>query len=113
MKKGIIISLVAMVLVALVGCGIANKLEGTKWELDLLGSAKTVYSFESGNVLKMTSTVGSFDPTVTEGTWECSGNDLTLAYDGTTVTYVVDIDGDTMYWGTELIRDVFTLTRVK
>jgi ABC-type Zn uptake system ZnuABC Zn-binding protein ZnuA len=112
MKKGIFISLVAMVLVVLVGCGIANKLEGTKWETDdLLGVQ--VWSFEADGVLKVTTTVTIIEEvtsTVT-GTWSADGNELTVDLGAGAGVYEVEIKGDEMNF-TLQGQPYLTFTRV-
>lgn len=106
MKKGIAITLALVMMVLFVGCGLANQLEGTKWEITESEDGvtqKLVFNFqeESKFVLTVSVSVPEFDYEESfsmSGSWSVDGDQLTISYNdgGETVTETAtaEIDGD-------------------
>lgn len=105
MKKGIAITLALVMMVLFVGCGLANQLEGTKWEITETEDGvtqKLVFDFqkESKLVLTVSVSVPGYDVISYSmgGSWSVDGDQLTISYnyDGETVkeTATAEIDGD-------------------
>lgn len=106
MKKGIAITLALVMMVLFVGCGLANQLEGTKWEITETEDGvtqKLVFDFqkESKLVLTVSVSVPEYDYEESfsmRGSWSVDGDQLTISYnyDGETVseTATAEIDGD-------------------
>ena len=109
MKRTIAITL-TLVMVLFVGCGLANQLEGTKWEmLEAIdyesGTAKIVYDFQKEGKFVMTviqsMPESSLEQTISmNGTWSVDGDQLTVSWiiDGETIatSCAVEIDGDVL-----------------
>lgn len=97
-------------MVLFVGCGLANQLEGTKWEmLEAIdyesGTAKIVYDFQKEGKFVMTviqsMPESSLEQTISmNGTWSVDGDQLTVSWiiDGETIatSCAVEIDGDVL-----------------
>ena len=106
MKKGIAITLALVMMVLFVGCGLANQLEGTKWEITESEDGyteKLVFDFqkESKLVLTVSYSMPEYDIDSSYsmgGSWSVDGDQLTISYnyDGETVkeTCTAEIDGD-------------------
>lgn len=106
MKKGIAITLALVMMVLFVGCGLANQLEGTKWEITESEDGytqKLVFDFqkESKFVLTVSYSMPEYDIDSSYsmgGSWSVDGDQLTISYnyDGETVkeTCTAEIDGD-------------------
>ena len=105
MKKGIAITLALVMMVLFVGCGLANQLEGTKWEITESedgATTKLVFDFqkESKLVLTYSFSMPGYDVISYSmgGSWSVDGDQLTISYnyDGETVkeTCTAEIDGD-------------------
>lgn len=106
MKKGIAITLALVMMVLFVGCGLANQLEGTKWEITESEDGytqKLVFDFqkESKLVLTVSYSMPEYDIDSSfsmSGSWSVDGDQLTISYtDGgetITETATAEIDGD-------------------
>lgn len=113
MKKGIAITLALVMMVLFVGCGLANQLEGTKWELRQSESSGGVtseiivtYDFQKDNVFKMSmdfymngELISEYSGSAT-GKWYVDGDELTIEHtEGGVTTKEVctaEIDGDVL-----------------
>lgn len=127
MKKGIAITLALVMMVLFVGCGLANQLEGTKWEITESEDGvtqKLVFNFqeESKFVLTVSVSVPEFDYEESfsmSGSWSVDGDQLTISYNdgGETVTETAtaEIDGDklTLTVTEDGETEKVVLTRVK
>lgn len=117
MKKIAIVALALVIAMAFVGCGAANLLTGTTWEVtewNSVGYAK--FAFEKDNVCKYTYGASAAAAADLTYSWSADGNILTI----TTTTgavygeYEVTITGDEMTWvATDDENDVIKLARVK
>lgn len=105
MKKGIAITLALVMMVLFVGCGLANQLEGTKWEITESEDGytqKLVFDFQKESKLVLTVSVSVPDYPVQSfsmgGSWSVDGDQLTISYnDGeetVSETATAEIDGD-------------------
>ena len=106
MKKGIAITLALVMMVLFVGCGLANQLEGTKWEITESEDGyteKLVFDFQKESKLVLTVSYSMPEYDIEEsfsmgGSWSVDGDQLTISYnyDGETVkeTCTAEIDGD-------------------
>ena len=106
MKKGIAITLALVMMVLFVGCGLANQLEGTKWEITESEDGyteKLVFDFQKESKLVLTVSYSMPEYDIEEsfsmgGSWSVDGNQLTISYNdgGETVTETAtaEIDGD-------------------
>ena len=107
MKKGIAITLALVMMVLFVGCGLANQLEGTKWEITESEDGyteKLVFDFqkESKLVLTVSYSMPEYDIDSSfsmSGSWSVDGDQLTISYndgEGNTITETgtAEIDGD-------------------
>ena len=127
MKKGIAITLALVMMVLFVGCGLANQLEGTKWEITESEDGytqKLVFDFqkESKLVLTVSYSMPEYDIDSSYsmgGSWSVDGDQLTISYnyDGETVkeTCTAEIDGDklTLTVTEDGETEKVVLTRVK
>lgn len=109
MKKGIAITLALVMMVLFVGCGLANQLEGTKWELresEETVEVVMIYEFQKDNVLKMSmemyldgELMSEYSESVT-GKWYVDGDQLTIevTQNGVTTkeTCTAEIDDDVL-----------------
>ena len=115
MKKLAVVALALVIAMSFVGCGLANQLEGTKWEIreteEEMGikvSAVFAWEFKADDVFVeslsyefdlpaeyegMEDEFASYLPSdsVATGTWSASGDQLTLSGYG---TVTAEIDGD-------------------
>lgn len=106
MKKGIAITLALVMMVLFVGCGLANQLEGTKWEITESEDGytqKLVFNFQEESKLVITVSYSMPEYDIEEsfsmgGSWSVDGDQLTISYNdgGETVTETAtaEIDGD-------------------
>ena len=106
MKKGIAITLALVMMVLFVGCGLANQLEGTKWEITESEDGyteKLVFDFQKESKLVLTVSYSMPEYDIEEsfsmgGSWSVDGDQLTISYNdgGETVTETAtaEIDGD-------------------
>ena len=106
MKKGIAITLALVMMVLFVGCGLANQLEGTKWEMSETvdgATEKLVFDFQKESKLVLTVSYSMPEYDIEEsfsmvGSWSVDGDQLTISYNdgGETVTETAtaEIDGD-------------------
>lgn len=106
MKKGIAITLALVMMVLFVGCGLANQLEGTKWEITESEDGytqKLVFDFQKDSKLVLTVSYSMPEYDIDSsysmsGSWSVDGDQLTISYnyDGETVseTATAEIDGD-------------------
>ena len=106
MKKGIAITLALVMMVLFVGCGLANQLEGTKWEITESEDGytqKLVFDFQKESKLVLTVSYSMPEYDIEEsfsmgGSWSVDGDQLTISYNdgGETVkeTCTAEIDGD-------------------
>lgn len=132
MKKGIAITLALVMMVLFVGCGLANQLEGTKWEIvesetsgGITIKSVVTYDFQKDNVLKMTADVYMNDELMSEygmsltGKWYVDGDELTIEYTEGSVTTketcIAEIDGDVLKltMTEDGVTQTISLTRVK
>lgn len=127
MKKGIAITLALVMMVLFVGCGLANQLEGTKWEITESEDGyteKLVFDFqkESKLVLTVSYSMPEYDiegSSSMSGSWSVDGDQLTISYnDGeetVTETATAEIDGDklTLTVTEDGETEKMVLTRVK
>lgn len=127
MKKGIAITLALVMMVLFVGCGLANQLEGTKWEMSETvdgATEKLVFDFqkESKLVLTVSYSMPEYDIDSSfsmSGSWSVDGDQLTISYtDGeetVTETATAEIDGDklTLTVTEDGETEKMVLTRVK
>lgn len=127
MKKGIAITLALVMMVLFVGCGLANQLEGTKWEMSETvdgATEKLVFNFqeESKLVLTVSYSMPEYDIDSSfsmSGSWSVDGDQLTISYnDGeetVTETATAEIDGDklTLTVTEDGETEKVVLTRVK
>ena len=128
MKKGIAITLALVMMVLFVGCGLANQLEGTKWEHTESEdgvTTKLVFDFqkESKLVLTVSYSMPEYDiegSSSMPGSWSVDGDQLTISYkDGKggtiTETGTAEIDGDKLTLTTteDGETEKVVLTRVK
>lgn len=127
MKKGIAITLALVMMVLFVGCGLANQLEGTKWEITESEDGvtqKLVFNFqeESKFVLTVSVSVPEYDYEESfsmSGSWSVDGDQLTISYNdgGETVTETgtAEIDGDKLTLTTTEDGETYkmVLTRVE
>ncbi len=127
MKKGIAITLALVMMVLFVGCGLANQLEGTKWEMSETvdgATEKLVFDFqkESKLVLTVSYSMPEYDIDSSfsmSGSWSVDGDQLTISYtDGeetVTETATAEIDGDklTLTVTEDGETEKVVLTRVK
>ena len=106
MKKGIAITLALVMMVLFVGCGLANQLEGTKWEMTETeegATSKLVFDFQKEGKLVLTYSISMPEYNINQsfpmsGTWSVDGDQLTISYtdEGETITETAtaEIDGD-------------------
>ena len=106
MKKGIAITLALVMMVLFVGCGLANQLEGTKWEITESEDGyteKLVFDFQKESKLVLTVSYSMPEYDIEEsfsmgGSWSVDGDQLTISYNygGETITETAtaEIDGD-------------------
>lgn len=127
MKKGIAITLALVMMVLFVGCGLANQLEGTKWEItDSEGgyTQKLVFDFQKDSKLVLTVSYSMPGYDIEEsfsmpGSWSVDGDQLTVSYtdgvDTITETATAEIDGDklTLTVTEDGETEKMVLTRVK
>lgn len=127
MKKGIAITLALVMMVLFVGCGLANQLEGTKWEMSETvdgATEKLVFNFqeESKLVLTVSYSMPEYDIDSSfsmSGSWSVDGDQLTISYtdgvDTITETATAEIDGDklTLTVTEDGETEKVVLTRVK
>ena len=117
MKKLAIVALALVLAMTFVGCGAANLLVGTTWEVtewNAVGYAK--FAFEKENVCKYTYGVTKAVAYELTYSWSADGNILTIktTKDALFGEYEVEIKGDEMTWvNTSNENDVIKLTRVK
>lgn len=127
MKKGIAITLALVMMVLFVGCGLANQLEGTKWEMSETvdgATEKLVFNFQEESKLVLTVSYSMPEYDIEEsfsmsGSWSVDGDQLTISYnDGeetVTETATAEIDGDklTLTVTEDGETEKVVLTRVK
>jgi hypothetical protein len=133
MKKGIAITLALVMMVLFVGCGLANQLEGTKWEYVVYEETYEgshfeevlIYEFNKDDVFVMSVNMrvdGQVVPEYTEsvkGTWAVDGDELTIRYSAEGESYIeiwtAEVDGDTLNLSTSSagISVTIPFTRVK
>lgn len=127
MKKGIAITLALVMMVLFVGCGLANQLEGTKWEMSETvdgATEKLVFDFQKESKLVLTVSYSMPEYDIEEsfsmgGSWSVDGDQLTISYtDGeetVTETATAEIDGDklTLTVTEDGETEKMVLTRVK
>lgn len=127
MKKGIAITLALVMMVLFVGCGLANQLEGTKWEMSETvdgATEKLVFDFQKESKLVLTVSYSMPEYDIEEsfsmtGSWSVDGDQLTISYtDGgetITETATAEIDGDklTLTVTEDGETEKVVLTRVK
>lgn len=117
MKKLAIVALALVLAMTFVGCGAANLLVGTTWEVtewNSVGYAK--FSFEEENVCKYTYGATEAVAAVFNYSWSADGNILTIKTTTGSLygEYEVEIKGDEMTWvNTSDEDDVIKLARVK
>ncbi|MBQ3024911.1 MAG: DUF5004 domain-containing protein [Spirochaetaceae bacterium] len=114
-------------MVLFVGCGLANQLEGTKWEMSETvdgATEKLVFNFqeESKLVLTVSYSMPEYDIDSSfsmSGSWSVDGDQLTISYtdgvDTITETATAEIDGDklTLTVTEDGETEKVVLTRVK
>lgn len=127
MKKGIAITLALVMMVLFVGCGLANQLEGTKWEMSETvdgATEKLVFNFQKDSKLVLTVSYSMPEYDIDSsfsmsGSWSVDGDQLTISYtDGeetVTETATAEIDGDklTLTVTEDGETEKVVLTRVK
>lgn len=127
MKKGIAITLALVTMVLFVGCGLANQLEGTKWEMSETvdgATEKLVFNFQEESKLVLTVSYSMPEYDIEEsfsmsGSWSVDGDQLTISYtdgvDTITETATAEIDGDklTLTVTEDGETEKVVLTRVK
>ncbi|MBP3449390.1 MAG: DUF5004 domain-containing protein [Spirochaetaceae bacterium] len=127
MKKGIAITLALVMMVLFVGCGLANQLEGTKWEMSETvdgATEKLVFNFQEESKLVLTVSYSMPEYDIEEsfsmsGSWSVDGDQLTISYtdgvDTITETATAEIDGDklTLTVTEDGETEKVVLTRVK
>lgn len=116
MKKLAIVALALVIAMSFVGCGAANLLTGTTWEVtewNSVGYAK--FAFEEDNVCKYTYGATEAAAATLTYSWSADGNILTITTTLGTLygEYEVTIKGDEMTWvSTSDENDVIKLARV-
>ena len=122
MKKGIAITLALVMMVLFVGCGLANQLEGTKWEITESedgATEKLVFNFQEESKLYSMPEYDIEESFSMSGSWSVDGDQLTISYnDGeetVTETATAEIDGDklTLTVTEDGETEKVVLTRVK
>lgn len=127
MKKGIAITLALVMMVLFVGCGLANQLEGTKWEMSETvdgATEKLVFNFQKDSKLVLTVSYSMPEYDIDSsfsmsGSWSVDGDQLTISYtdgvDTITETATAEIDGDklTLTVTEDGETEKVVLTRVK
>ncbi len=121
MKKLAIVALALVLAMTFVGCGAANMLVGTKWDVKYSNISYGRFDFQKDNVCKyywasIESAVKNEEVLPLSYTWSADGNILTINTTSGSLfgSYEVTIKGDEMTWvNTADEEDVLTLTRVK
>lgn len=120
MKKLAIVALALVLAMTFVGCGAANLLVGTKWDVKYGPASFGRYDFQKDNVCKyywaaIEDAVKNEEVKPLDYTWTAEGNTLTITTTaGISTEYEVTIEGNNMTWvNTADEDDVVKLTRVE
>ena len=121
MKKLAVVAFALVIAMSFVGCGLANQLLGTKWEIretmeyeGISMSYFVSFEFKADNVFVLSEGAeveGEVESYSVEGTWSVEGDKLTMEIAGSVWECTVEIDGDTLTLTDE--TGVTKLTRVK
>jgi hypothetical protein len=121
MKKLAVVAFALVIAMSFVGCGLANQLSGTKWEIretveyeGIPMSYFVSFEFKADNEFVLTEgaeAAGEVESYSLTGTWSVEGDKLTMEIAGSVMECTAEIDGDTLTLTDE--TGVTKLTRVK